>query len=55
MIGEIPDMLHDPPTLLGLLPLIYWLGYIDIYIIYVSHVKRMELQDHVCIVTGSVV
>jgi hypothetical protein len=46
-------MLHDPTTVFCLLPLIYGLSRIDVYVFYIAHVESMEGNLHTCSITGS--
>jgi hypothetical protein len=47
-------MLHHPTTVFCLLPLIYRLSRIDVYVFYIAHVESMERDFHAAIIAGPV-
>jgi len=51
MVCEILCMLHHPLSLIGLLPFVNGLCYVDIYIIHITHGKFVERDQHPYIIT----
>ena len=51
MVCKVVCVFHHPLSLLGLLPFIDWLCYIDINIINIAHGKGMERDQHPYIIT----